>query len=421
MPPENPSSFLTTGEGAQIDPETGRASRVAGSQNLRDGGDRADYTAAMEAALAEALGQTGSPSPAGETPADGDGEGAGGGPGAAGSTPSDTDSGEGQDEGTDGTGDQPWYLQEPDGSEPTATATETDDGDDQTEQAEPQAQAEEPTEPASTGSASLDDLLTEVYGRRLTSDEAYSVAALLRDISSLPPDKAAALEQALYGQPSAQPPPAGYPSSQGPSTAPAAAQGQPGASSAGGPGPAAPASPSPDADDEDPYLSQHLAPVREELADVRERLAAREAQEAQAQRAALQRGIESGFEEFRQSYSHLSNEDLGRLYLRVQNEGTLVGHYQSTGDGREAMRRALEQTYWADPTYRQAEIDRRVQEAQEQVMADMRRQAKAGSLSPSGASAPRETPPPRTRDERDAALVAGLAEAMAEGTNGSGQ
>ena len=131
-------------------------------------------------------------------------------------------------------------------------------------------------------------------------------------------------------------------------------------------------------------------------------------EQAQALQPLAQRATQA----FQSKYG-LDDAAIAEIHRKAQaNEALLQQAYQTTGDAAQAYYSAFETILWADPTLRQRAIEH---EAATTVAAQQdinNRKARAGSLAGSGGSVPRQSTPPSTPQDRNAAIVAELRAAM---------
>lgn len=127
--------------------------------------------------------------------------------------------------------------------------------------------------------------------------------------------------------------------------------------------------------------------------------------------------ISAGAEQFKTKYSDLSDIELEQLQGAVAQSRIFPGFVQaSNGDVTKAMQDALDYAYWQNPTFRQREADKQLAAQEDQRKADATRKKKAASVTgSSGNGASRTAAPPKTNDDRWAAVAAGIAEAQGNG------
>lgn len=126
--------------------------------------------------------------------------------------------------------------------------------------------------------------------------------------------------------------------------------------------------------------------------------------------------INTGSQKFREKY-HLEDTDMQILQGAVAKSGLFPGFVQANGGNVDtAIQAALEAQYWQTPEYRQRETDRVIEANKAQQEKDDKRKTKASSVSGTGGNAAsRQAPPPKTNEDRWAAVAAGIREAQDNG------
>lgn len=234
---------------------------------------------------------------------------------------------------------------------------------------------------------SMDSYAEQLYGRKLTPQEAQNLFAWQQQFAALDDTQLNAIQGIVSGQPPV-------------TTTP---------------------TPEPEPDPNvDPYIQQHLDqaldPLKEQLGQVTQFVQTEAQRRAAENTARTQSQIEAGTQAFAEEFS-LSDEQMQDLESRVVQSGIFPGMYNAMQqDARAAMQAALQQMFWATPTYRDIAIQRQLDEAQNLEEQDKTRKRKASAISGGGGQVSREAPPPTTQQQRQAAMVGELTEYM----NGSG-
>lgn len=125
-----------------------------------------------------------------------------------------------------------------------------------------------------------------------------------------------------------------------------------------------------------------------------------------------------GVNEFRSTYDTLSDEDLNNLQGAVASAGIFPGFVQASGGNVQvAIKNALEYAYWQSPQFREAEIARRMEAAQQTTTEHTVRKNKAASVTGTGGNGASRTEAPTkpSTDQRWDAVKQGLGEAMNNG------
>lgn len=159
---------------------------------------------------------------------------------------------------------------------------------------------------------------------------------------------------------------------------------------------------------------------RQQFVAMQERVNALAQGDMEARRQQVVESLSSGAQTFMQRHG-LDEGGVQVIQDRLASLGVMPGYVQAAnGDYARAMDMALEAVYWSDENFRQAEIERQaaaqVEAERERARADAQRQRKAGALSGSSGSVPRERSGPLTPADRKAAMTREVAEAMGRGT-----
>lgn len=122
--------------------------------------------------------------------------------------------------------------------------------------------------------------------------------------------------------------------------------------------------------------------------------------------------INAGTEVFKAKYE-LTDDEVYQLQGAVAKSGLFPGFVTSLGDHSLAIQQAMDYQYHITPEFRQREIDKQLEATRTQQQAADTRKRKASSVSGTGGNgADRSTPPPKTPQDRWAAVAAGIAEAQ---------
>lgn len=125
--------------------------------------------------------------------------------------------------------------------------------------------------------------------------------------------------------------------------------------------------------------------------------------------------INAGTEVFKAKYE-LTDDEIYQLQGAVARSGLFPGFVSSLGDHSLAIQQAMDYQYHITPEFRQREIDKQLEATRAQQQAADTRKRKASSVSGTGGNgADRTTPPPKTTEDRWAAVAAGIAEAQNNG------
>lgn len=125
--------------------------------------------------------------------------------------------------------------------------------------------------------------------------------------------------------------------------------------------------------------------------------------------------INAGTEVFKAKYE-LTDDEVYQLQGAVARSGLFPGFVSSLGDHSLAIQQAMDYQYHITPEFRQREIDKQLEATRAQQQAADTRKRKASSVSGTGGNgADRTTPPPKTTEDRWAAVAAGIAEAQNNG------
>lgn len=161
----------------------------------------------------------------------------------------------------------------------------------------------------------------------------------------------------------------------------------------------APPAPAAAGDAEDLDLDPDVSRLREEMADLRDRLQTREHRESVQ---TLQRGAQS----FRSAHADVTDDDLTHLWEVIHRRNLLPGFVDDAPDELTGVQDALEAAYRIEYFDRARDTGRR------QVVKDIRDRRRAAAVGSSARSAPRVEPEPKTSQDRQQGLLASIREAM---------
>lgn len=278
--------------------------------------------------------------------------------------------------------------------------------------AEPTSQQGQPDEPATTPLSTPD--MIRVGDRLVPRSE---LEALLDWTTSLTPAQLEAINHAL-AQPSVQPEPPT------PAETPAEPEPEP--------------QPAPELDEElrdDPlarYIDARFGQIEErfgqQLSQLTQAQQEQLAREQAAAQAVHQRQIEEAVSAARRGVRDrfgLTDDELALLEKRTEDSGEVLllaqqaAAYGQTVATPDLFERAMENTYWKDPQFREREINRRIMHARAEASHSTQlaeRKANASALAGTGAAAPRQTAPANpaemTEQERHDAMVDEIAQEM---------
>lgn len=158
---------------------------------------------------------------------------------------------------------------------------------------------------------------------------------------------------------------------------------------------------------------------RTQFLDMQQRVNSLAQGDLEVRRQQVIENLNSGVQTFMQRHN-LDEATVTPIQEQLAAMGVMPGYVQAAnGDYTKAMDMALEAVYWSDPNYRKAEIDRQAAEQveveRERAKTDATRQRKAGALSGSSGSVPREKSGPMTPADRKAAMAREIGEAMGRG------
>lgn len=160
------------------------------------------------------------------------------------------------------------------------------------------------------------------------------------------------------------------------------------------------------------YGEDHPLVKRLQVIEQNQSVAAQQSIQQQQERTL--EDINKGVTSFHTRYADLSQFELDNLQGAVAQSRMFPGFVQAHGgDIAKATEAALDYVYWQTPTFRQRETEKQYAAMEEAKKQEATRKAKASAVSGSGGNgASRTAPPPKTNDDRWAAVSAGLSEAM---------
>lgn len=130
------------------------------------------------------------------------------------------------------------------------------------------------------------------------------------------------------------------------------------------------------------------------------------------EQAEVRASLEDGINRFRSQYQHVDDDGMSR----IQATAARLNMIQALRDAEPNLSRSELARRAFENAYRIEYFDHRTQEAQRQVVTDMRARKRAAHSAGSSATIPRQDPVPTTPDEIRSAMVAELRDAM----NGGG-
>lgn len=158
----------------------------------------------------------------------------------------------------------------------------------------------------------------------------------------------------------------------------------------------------------DPVLRREFENLRSWRREAEQQLQALNATREDEQRVQMQNAISDGTARFRDQYG-LDDEQIRNLTAMVANGNVLGALVQQQGANADSVFSAFETAYWSTPEYREREVFRRMATDRQAKQ----RQRKAAALGGSSGSVPR-TKDPKSPEERRAAMVADIRQAMEE-------
>lgn len=233
---------------------------------------------------------------------------------------------------------------------------------------------------------SLDGLAEQILGRPATRDEKIGIARLYYDAMQLPEDRRMEMARVL-----------GYTNEPQPQQT----QQQPAPTTHEPPAPSTSTSQIPP-DEDDPYITPHIAPLRDEIEQLRSTVSHLTETNQQTERERLAEQAQSAIDKFKADNPYLSDQDIAEMQVTAGSEFAV--RFQQTGD----MARATEDTFnsllWANPKYRERALAAQQERQRETEANEKLRQQRAASLAPGGAQVTRDentapTPPPKDRQD----------------------
>lgn len=255
--------------------------------------------------------------------------------------------------------------------------------------------ADPPTDPSST-EFSLDSLAQQMYGRPATRDEALAIMQLWNDAQQLTPEQRHQVAVTM-----------GYVQDDNTATNPH----QPSTSHSPPAPSTTPSPPAPPDDTSDPYIDPYIAPIREDITNLRDQVQSLVSDRQLTTQQQLERQANDTLQAFREAHPEFTEEEHAALQLRANRD--ILAHYQHSNDLPDSITRALEGEMWRDDNYRAKILEVQRQQTEQTATNDTQRQQRAASLSPGGAQVPRDEPasPPPVVDRLEARK--GMAEELA--------
>lgn len=167
-------------------------------------------------------------------------------------------------------------------------------------------------------------------------------------------------------------------------------------------------------DPPDPYIEEHVAPLREELGAMRGYLEQQEQARVQEYQRQIAEQVVAGTAKFTDEFG-LTEAESSALENAVVQSGIFPGLFSAHGTGDAAMYQAMSQVYWSTPEYRQREIDKAASAQAVQTAESSQRKAKAGAVAGNSGNVPRDEPVPTTKQGRLAAMATEIATAQSQG------
>jgi hypothetical protein len=126
-------------------------------------------------------------------------------------------------------------------------------------------------------------------------------------------------------------------------------------------------------------------------------------------------GLTAGTESFRSKFTIENDLEFDRLQGAVASAGIFPAFVQTYGDVAVAIEKALEYQYWQDPTFRERELQRRIDATKESQRQHAARQRKAASVTGTGGNGASRTEAPAKNTDPWAQVAQGLREAQSNG------
>jgi hypothetical protein len=304
--------------------------------------------------------------------------------------------------------DQPVEGQEPSSPEsapeapPDEPPTEEEPGEEEPGEGEPTGEGDGQPSPAFT-----------LSGRDYTNEEVAQALPLYDWFARLQPAQVQAIDAMLSGQYRLVP-----------ATEPVAT---PIAPPSGSGAPATSPSSAPPAEDEGEWLDtraqREIVALRQQISDLQQTFTQNLQPVVETQQQAdfniRLAAINQSHAEFQRKFD-LPDEAMEALETTIAESQVLPGLAHKHGNLKAGMDAALEMAFWSTPVYRDRYLaSREASQEAEQAQTDAAtvRKQHLTALSGSGGSAPRREPVPSNSEDRHAAMVAEIAQAM----NGSGQ
>jgi hypothetical protein len=184
--------------------------------------------------------------------------------------------------------------------------------------------------------------------------------------------------------------------------------------------PAPPSSPSEPVEEYlDTRAEAEIKALRAELDSVKQSILPIEQRTFQTEQQRVMAEVDAVVTEFATS-RQLSDDERTALVGRALQSGMVPALNQRLNNPAESVRQALDYHYWTDETLRNRATAAQAQATADSIVAaraeQVRKEQQMTALAGSGGSAPRQTLPPSTPQQRREAIVAELAQAI----NGNG-
>lgn len=178
-----------------------------------------------------------------------------------------------------------------------------------------------------------------------------------------------------------------------------------------------PSEPSPSDDDFlDPRAAEEIRRLRSELSEVRQTTDTISQQTHEQQQAALANALSAARDQFSSSHS-LSDEEVQRVENHLSSMGIVPALQQRYQDPEKALLEGYKLAYRSMDEFLDREVNTRLESLQSEEDERKTRRRKASAVSGSGGSVPRDgAAEPKTRQERDKAIVDTIRSAMRKET-----
>lgn len=162
-------------------------------------------------------------------------------------------------------------------------------------------------------------------------------------------------------------------------------------------------------------LHESVQATQAQLAAEQRRMAEWQASQAQVQQQQAMATIEAAGTQWKERHPGLTDADWDRIQRHAVDLQVLPGLiHQNGGDHGSAYQQALDTAMWSLPDLRARAVQAQIDQHTSQLAATAERRRNAASLSGTSGSAPRMSEPvqPATQQERNAAIVRELTEAI---------